>query len=159
MSTKKCVAYACIMSFAWVSFAAAEFHGTDTSFRCHEPGEIRLAHMRLAKNESISTICTKGSTAFALIEKDTETRQLVRGAIYSFRSKRTYKEHRAHVRDVLCEINPSSSSRKLSYICFNPTVGAGIATAVEYSFLPSSGTSHRRKCTIVFGSSQKKKCL
>lgn len=117
------------------------------------------AFVKNKKTQRLFTKCGYGQMIMVLREENRpDGEHLVKAGAYFLGSDFVLMERKSHPMDVLCDIQKTSNSDRIDYLCYNPTVAAGSVGGEEFSFRLQKRRSYRRDCTVFFGGLKDKEC-
>lgn len=149
-----CVALAL---FAFPAFAADEISCDNLPASWNLLAE--KAFIKNKKTQRLFTKCGYGQMIMVLREENKpDGGHVVKAGAYFLGSDFVLMERKSHSMDVLCDIQKTSNSDRIDYLCYNPTVAAGSVGGEEFSFRLQKRRSYRRDCTVFFGGLKDKEC-
>lgn len=121
--------------------------------------KLAKTFIKNAASEQFAAICKRSAVIYVIIEKQNKEKgRMVRGGIYNVKKQKTHREKISHSGSVYCEIKQTSHSKKINYLCYNPTVAAGSTKGYEYSFRVKNKKSYMRECTVYFIAGMEDEC-
>lgn len=117
------------------------------------------AFIKNKKTQRLFTRCGYGQMIMVLREENKPNGEhVVKAGAYFLGSDFVLMERKSHPMDVLCEIQNTSNSDRIRYLCYNPTVAAGSIGGEEFSFILKNRRSYRRNCTVFFSAGMENEC-
>ncbi|MBI2638344.1 hypothetical protein HYW83_02020 [Candidatus Peregrinibacteria bacterium] len=119
--------------------------------------------IRNKKTQRLFTKCAAGQMIMALREENKSNGEhVVKAGAYfiGVDEKQDFiiMERKSHSMDVLCDIQKTSNSDRIDYLCYNPTVAAGSVGGEEFSFRLKNRRTYRRDCTVFFSAGMENEC-